>query len=65
MDAASLLLFLRDRSRVVALVAVMATLVVVAGLLAYALSVGLTTDHLPARQLLAPFRWWSEVDLAA
>ena len=66
MDAASLLLFLRDRSKVLVLVAVLATLIVVGFLLAYAVFVGvLMTDRSPADQLLAPFRWWAEEVLIA
>jgi len=66
MDAASLLLFLRDRSKVLALVVVLATLIVVGFLLAYAVFAGaLMTDRSPADQLLAPFRWWAEEMLTA
>jgi uncharacterized membrane protein YqhA len=61
MDVASQLLYRRDRIRTFVSVAVVAMLVVGLVLLAYALFSGVaTTDHSPARELMAPFRWWLE-----
>jgi hypothetical protein len=61
MDAASLLLYLHDRSTILVLAGVLAALGVGLALLAYAVFAGsLTSDLSPDPQLLAPFRWWAE-----
>lgn len=66
MDAASLLLYLRDRSRILVLVAAVAIGSVGLLLLAYAVFAGvLMNGPSPDIRFLGPFRWWLDAAVEA
>ncbi len=64
MVVASLLHYLRGRSRLYVWAGIVVALLCVLYLLAYAVfATGLTTDHSPDSPLVGPFRWWSANDI--
>jgi hypothetical protein len=65
MDAASLLHFLRGRSRTFVAVGIVVAFLAALYLLGYAVfAAGLMSGPTPDGELLAPFRWWAYDKLA-